>query len=217
MVAGEVDRDKPRGAEAALAGQQDQPQPEQQAEQVRAFIAQARLMLALAKRKARRKRPRKTTKTRRLPPMRAPQPRKQWRDAATDTARLLHMPALPPAPKEPPRPIEAARIITGRPVRVVVQPQAEDAAIDIRAPLLAADDIDRACTAEVGAIMQDFGRRLAGARSPSERRAIKTARKSAIAAARQKAKLLKAGRRGANAAARQRAPRRQHRAPKPRR
>jgi hypothetical protein len=71
------------------------------------------------------------------------------------------------------------------------------------------DDIDQACTAEVGAIMQDFGRRLAGARNPGERRAIKTARKSALAAARQKAKLLKAGRKSANVVARQSAPRRQ--------
>jgi hypothetical protein len=133
-----------------------------------------------------------------------------FRSAATSATRHHR-----PAPGRPVFPPAAGALC--RPVRAEVRPQAEDVAISARAPLLAMDDIDRACTAEIGAITQDFGRRLAGARSPSERRAIKIARKSAIAAARQKAKLLKAGRRGANAAARQRAPRRQHRPPKPRR
>lgn len=84
--------------------------------------------------------------------------------------------------------------------------------------MLETDDIDQACAAERSAIMQDFARRLAGARTPSERKAIKTARKSALAAAQEKAKLLKAARKGAVAAARQsRAPRRKGRSSRPER
>jgi Cdc6-like AAA superfamily ATPase len=80
------------------------------------------------------------------------------------------------------------------------------------APALASDDIDRAYADECSAIMLDFARRLAGARTGSERRAIKIARKSALAAAKEKRKLLKAARRAANIAARQNTPRRQPRA-----
>ena len=98
-----------------------------------------------------------------------------------------------------------------------MQQQAEDVAISAGAPMLEMDDIDRACSDECSAIMQDFARRLGGARSAGERRAIKTARKSALAAARDKAKRAKAARKGANAAARQSAPRRQQRPRKPRR
>jgi hypothetical protein len=111
----------------------------------------------------------------------------------------------------------AARALC-RPARAEAQhQQAEDVAISAGAPMLEMDDIDRACSDECSAIMQDFARRLGGARSPGERRAIKTARKSALAAARQKAKLLKAGRKAANVIARQSTPRRRQRTHKPRR
>jgi hypothetical protein len=101
--------------------------------------------------------------------------------------------------------------------RIARQFSAEDATIQSRAPMLELDDIDRACADECSAIMQDFARRLASARSPGERRAIKTARKSALAAARDKAKRAKAARKGANTAAHQNAPRRQPKPHKPRR
>ena len=76
------------------------------------------------------------------------------------------------------------------------------------------DDIDRAYGDDCAAIMKDFAQRMAGARSAGERRAIKTARKSALAAAKEKAKQGKAARQAANAAARpvRRTPQ-QHHAP----
>jgi hypothetical protein len=76
-------------------------------------------------------------------------------------------------------------------------------------------DIDIAMAAECSAIMQDFARRLAGAKTGSERRAIKDQRKSALAAAREKAKRLKEGRRAAFSAALQNTRRKPP--PKPRR
>ena len=62
-------------------------------------------------------------------------------------------------------------------------------------------DIQISMAAECSAIMQDFARRLAGAQTPGERRAIKDQRKSALAAAQQKAQLLRAARHTANRAA----------------
>lgn len=214
MAVGEVDRDEPRGAEAAPVRQQDQPQPEQQAEQVRAFIAQARLMLALAKRKARRQRPRESTKTRRQLPH-----RRDFRIAAAWATRPLRLaPGPSPAHRESVRFPPAARAVCW-PARSEPQLEAE---IEITqpigpAPAPATDDLDRAYLAERGAIDLDYGRRLAAARTPGERRAIKSARKSALAAARQKNKLLKAGRRAAFAQARQNAPRKKPPRHKPRR
>lgn len=64
-------------------------------------------------------------------------------------------------------------------------------------------DIEIAAAAECSAIMQDFGRRMAGAKTAGERRAIKDQRKSALAAAQQKAKLLRTARQAANRAAAQ--------------
>jgi hypothetical protein len=70
-------------------------------------------------------------------------------------------------------------------------------------PPLSTDDIDRAYDDDCTAIMQEFAQRMATARSGSEKRAIKTARKSAMTAAKDKAKRAKAARQAANAAIRQ--------------
>jgi hypothetical protein len=60
------------------------------------------------------------------------------------------------------------------------------------------DDIDSAYGDDCAAIMQEFAHRMAGARSGSEKRAIKNARKSAMAVAKDKAKRAKAARQAAN-------------------
>jgi len=70
-------------------------------------------------------------------------------------------------------------------------------------PPVPMDDIDRAYGDDCTAIMTEFAHRMAGARSPGEKRAIKTARKSALAAAKEKAKRAKAARQAANTAMRQ--------------
>jgi hypothetical protein len=139
-----------------------------------------------------------------------------WQTAGVAAARRLRPVAGAPVARNAVPYRQVAQTLCRR-VALAEQPSAEDAAIQSRAPMLEMDDIDRACADECSAIMQDFARRLAGARSPGERRAIKTARKSALAAARQKAKLAKAARKGANKAARQSAPRRQPKPRKPRR
>jgi hypothetical protein len=67
------------------------------------------------------------------------------------------------------------------------------------APPLSMDDINHGYHEECSSIMREFARRLAGARNAGERRAIKTARKSALAAAKEKANQAKAARQAANA------------------
>ena len=76
------------------------------------------------------------------------------------------------------------------------------------------DDIERAYGEDIAAIQREFANRLAGALSPGERRAIKSRRKSVLAAASEKAKRKRVARKEANAAMRQSRRRRQ---PKPRR
>jgi hypothetical protein len=116
-----------------------------------------------------------------------------------------------PVPHEPVRFRPAAKAVC-RPAPAIIENIAAEAEAP---PPLPTDDIDRAYADERSAIMLDFTRRLAGAKTPGERRAIKTARKSALAAARQKKKLAKAARKAANAAARQGQPRRNQQRPRP--
>ncbi len=142
-----------------------------------------------------------------------------WHTAASATASRLRAAAPFPKQREADdvRPV-VVRSITHRPP-LNEPPLAQEPATAKLQPLsLETDDIDQACAAEQSAIMQDFALRLACARTPSERKAIKTARKSALAAAQIKAKLLKAARKAAVMAARQsRAPRRNRRRPRPER
>jgi hypothetical protein len=107
----------------------------------------------------------------------------------------------------------AARIVC-RPAMPVIE---NVAALAEAPPPLPMDDIDRAYGDDCAAIMQEFASRMAGARSGSEKRAIKNARKSALAAAKEKAKRAKAARQAANAQQRQgRAPPQSRPRPEPR-
>ena len=117
-----------------------------------------------------------------------------------------------PTLREPVQFRPAAKAVC-RPMPAIIENTATEAAAP---PPLPTDDIDRAYSDERTAIMLDFAKRLAGAKTPGERRAIKTARKSALAAAKQKKKLAKAARKSANTATRQGRPRRDRQRPRPR-
>lgn len=127
----------------------------------------------------------------RLPPLRARQPQPGGRS---------------PAPRKPVWFPPAARVVC-RPEPPIVAAASPEAAAEAPLPE-SMDDIERAYAEECGAIMRDFARQLAVAKTPGERRAIKTARKSAMAAAKEKAKRMKDARKAANMATRQSAPRR---------
>lgn len=137
-----------------------------------------------------------------------------WHTAASATASRLRAAAPFPEQRQADDFRPLARTIAHRPPLNEPPLAREPATAKLQPLSLETDDIDQACAAEQSAIMQDFALRLVCARTPSERKAIKTARKSALAAAQIKAKLLKAARRAAVMAARQsRAPRRNRRSP----
>jgi hypothetical protein len=144
----------------------------------------------------------KSTSSSRLPRERV---QRQQREAAETATRYVPPVFQSPSPaqqRDRDHPFAvAARIIASRPVAAQEDHHTGDA---ISRPIMpGTDDIDIGYGDERTAIMQDFARRLAGAKTASERRAIKDQRKSALASAREKARRLKEGRRAAFAAARQ--------------
>jgi hypothetical protein len=206
-------RDMARGSkhQTILAARQsgDQLSPDA----LRLMLAMYRLQMQLAKR-------RKRLKKRADRPAPAARPivrrgKRQRRDRI-DVARpppLRARQPLPgsrsPAPRKPvwfPPAARAVCQLAPLPVAAIA-PEAE------APPPESMDDIERAYAEECGAIMKDFAQRLAGAKTPGERRAIKTARKSAMAAAKEKAKMMKASRKAGNMAARQTAAPRRPRPP----
>jgi hypothetical protein len=205
-------RDMARGSkhQTILAARQsgDQLSPDA----LRLMLAMYRLQMQLAKR-------RKRLKKRADRPAPAPRPivwrgKRQRRDRI-DVARPPPCARQPqpgsrsPAPRKPVWFPPAARTVCQlAPLPVAaIAPEAE------APPPESVDDIERAYAEECGAIMKDFAQRLAGAKTPGERRAIKTARKSAMAAAKDKAKRMKDARKAANMAARQTAAPRRPRPP----
>jgi hypothetical protein len=125
-------------------------------------------------------------------------------DHAAITSHRQPQLAAPRAPRAPPREgvdqlPAAARIICARAPSIIIE---NVPALADPPPPLPTDDIDHAYGEECASIMREFARRLKGARNPGQRRAIKSARKSALAAAKQKAKRAKAARQAANAAQR---------------
>jgi hypothetical protein len=180
-VAGEGERDKPRGTEAVPARRLKQPR-------------NRKPRIAWRKTAA--------TATRRL---RSAQGARKMRSSLT--AFRAGMKAITSQPALPRRvSLERAARTSFRPIM-----PARPAIIETVPDEQRAADIQIAVDDEVSAIQQDFARRLAGARNGSERRAIKNQRKSAIAQARQKAKLWRAARVASQRAARQNMPRKQHR------
>ena len=136
--------------------------------------------------------------------------RREYRDLAAITS---HRRSFVTAPRTRPAPVRfpaAARIVCLPAKAGTAPPILENvAAVAEAPPPLPMDDIDRAYGDDCAAIIQEFASRMAGARSGGEKRAIKNARKSALAAAKEKAKRAKAARQAANAQQRQgRAPHR---------
>ena len=125
--------------------------------------------------------------------------RRDYRDLAALTPHRQTFAATPRASPEPVRFQPAARIIC-QPSPPIIE---NEAAIAEAPPPLPMDDIDKAYGEDCAAIMQEFAHRMAGARSGGDKRAIRSARKSALAAAKDKAKRAKTARQAANAAQRQ--------------
>jgi hypothetical protein len=167
-------------------------------EALRLMLAMYRLQMHLAKRQ-------KRLKKRADRPAPAPRPIvrrvKQRHHEYPDHAAIVLSRRASTAPSHaaPDRFPPAARIVC-QPAPPIIE---NVAALAEAPPPLPMDDIDRAYGDDCAAIMQEFAHRMATARSGGEKRAIKTARKSALAAAKNKAKQAKAARQAANAQQRQ--------------
>jgi hypothetical protein len=165
---------------------------------LRLMLAMYRLQMQLAKRRAR-------LKKRADRPAPAPRPIvrrvKQRHHEYPDHAAIVLSRRASTAPSHtaPDRFPPAARIVCQSAPPIIENV----AALAEAPPPLPMDDIDRAYGDDCAAIMQEFAHRMATARSGGEKRAIKTARKSALAAAKDKAKQAKAARQAANAQQRQ--------------
>jgi hypothetical protein len=147
---------------------------------------------------------------------RAERQRSDYRELAAVTP---HRQSVAPA-RAPPAPARfppAAKIVCRSAPAPAKAGVIENTAPEAEAPPpLAMDDIERAYGDDVSAIMREYANRMAGARSGGEKRSIKTARKSALAAAKDKATRAKAARKAANAAMRQSVVRRPPARPEPR-
>lgn len=140
---------------------------------------------------------------------RANRQRRDYRVLAPITPRSPHS---VPTSRAPPRRFQPAANIICRPAPAIIENAAAGAEAAPPSPM---DDIERAYGDDCAAIMREFANRMAGARSPGERRAIKSARRSTLAAAKEKATRAKAARKAANAAQRQTVQRRPSRPSRP--